>query len=367
MNNKMRNKFCWCGSGKKFKNCHANLKQIPSLHLLRKILKIGLDHKYCLAKDHTNCCGEIIMAHTVSKRNQLASIAKDGHVYFLGDNSNFIKESKGIDVQRIGVKKASTFTGFCSYHDNRLFQKIDKEEFTVDSEYIFLLSYRALCNEIYKKRRSLYEVEELKKVIPFYTKNVKQRVKFDTLIDRTSANLEIDELYVKDIFEKTLHQRSFDKIQYAVLFLDRQPQLLCNSILTPFVDADFKQLQDESSKDPLKQIAFSLISTSSSGAVVFSWIEEEGLPESIQTRFMNSFLQQEKLVDELTKLIFLEFEDVFMSPDYWEQIDQSKQEWIKKYFSSFFEIDGKLGQACYPSAPTVPLVDWRIQKIEKNF
>ena len=44
-----------------------------------------------------------------------------------------------------GRNEASTFTGLCKFHDNHIFEPIEKHPLNLGNpEYLFLLSYRAL-------------------------------------------------------------------------------------------------------------------------------------------------------------------------------------------------------------------------------
>ena len=51
----------------------------------------------------------------------------------------------------VGINSATTFTGFCSLHDQQLFKPIDTELLLPTPEQVFLLHYRALCRELYVK------------------------------------------------------------------------------------------------------------------------------------------------------------------------------------------------------------------------
>ena len=60
-----------------------------------------------------------------------------------------------------GVRKASTFEGFCSYHDAQLFNRIDKPIATFDDEVILQLHYRAMSYEFFHKKTSNEFLEKI--------------------------------------------------------------------------------------------------------------------------------------------------------------------------------------------------------------
>ena len=51
-----------------------------------------------------------------------------------------------------GRSIATTFTGFCSYHDKTVFQEIEDKEFVASEKQIFLITYRTLAWHYHKKQ-----------------------------------------------------------------------------------------------------------------------------------------------------------------------------------------------------------------------
>ena len=80
-----RNDRCWCGSGKKYKHCHLGREEMdrPKFFKVDKDVKKFLKKKICLHPESEKglCKGEIIKAHTLSKKFCLSKIATSGHVY----------------------------------------------------------------------------------------------------------------------------------------------------------------------------------------------------------------------------------------------------------------------------------------------
>src|SRR5215213_8567944 len=116
--------------------------------------------KYCLHPEAgTSCKGKIVRAHTVPKSGTLRKIARDGHVYGFGADFGSLHKHKGELVpELIGVSDASTFTGFCSHHDDRAFAPLEKVPFEATAEQVFLLTYRSVCREVYGSRMAVASV-----------------------------------------------------------------------------------------------------------------------------------------------------------------------------------------------------------------
>lgn len=89
--------------------------------ILAAMVRWDKDHALaeCLAGP-AECNGGVIKAHSIQNAVILESLADHGEVFmFRHDKSTLLK------LQRIGRKRASVFTGFCQYHDTRLFREID--------------------------------------------------------------------------------------------------------------------------------------------------------------------------------------------------------------------------------------------------
>lgn len=55
----------------------------------------------------------------------------------------------------IGIREASTFSGFCDRHDAELFKPLEHTGFEATAEQLALLGFRALCRDLMAKRSAL--------------------------------------------------------------------------------------------------------------------------------------------------------------------------------------------------------------------
>jgi hypothetical protein len=106
----------------------------------------------CLIADAA-CTGPAIQAHSIQRATVLGAISQDGHVYMFQHRVGSV-----FRLERIGVREASTFTGFCEYHDRELFRDIDFSPTRTfdpeDKRQAVLLGFRALACEYWKKLNS---------------------------------------------------------------------------------------------------------------------------------------------------------------------------------------------------------------------
>ena len=96
------------------------------------------------------CQNNIIAAHSISNKRILSRIAKDGVVEYLNSKT--------------GRNKATTFRGFCDYHD-KIFSPIDNEDYQPKNEkQEFLFAMRALSRELIEKKRYEYNVTNIEEL-----------------------------------------------------------------------------------------------------------------------------------------------------------------------------------------------------------
>jgi hypothetical protein len=96
-----------------------------------------------------NCNSKSISSHLLQKNGILNRISHQNHLYEIGINPF---NSPIFSFQKIGIKMALTFPGFCNKHDTEIFREIETESIDLKSYRTNLLfSYRILVNELRKK------------------------------------------------------------------------------------------------------------------------------------------------------------------------------------------------------------------------
>jgi hypothetical protein len=115
--------------------------------------------KFCLAKDNS-CSSGISRCHSISSSAVLGKISEAGHVTIV----EFEKGKTFFDKR--GVNQASTFTGFCGFHDTVIFRQLDLLALTatdiVSPEILNLMNLRSVARELWSKKNG---VEFYKKVL----------------------------------------------------------------------------------------------------------------------------------------------------------------------------------------------------------
>lgn len=159
---------CPCGSEKKYKFCCYPRRNEVSKELnfegysdSRRMSVFNhywgkTDFKTCFVKDN-NCENVIKNAHTIQNNGVLSRISEEGHVYTIFPT--VINGNSEPEFKKISKNNASTFTGFCNYHDTEIFKPIEQTEYKNNDEQNFLFNYRGFCIEYHKKIRQLQAMQ----------------------------------------------------------------------------------------------------------------------------------------------------------------------------------------------------------------
>lgn len=241
---------------------------------LYKKFKKNFNPAYCLAPEshQLNCSKKIVKAHTVSKAKGLKLIAQDGHVCSLQlTPENFEKHGYFLPPKLIGINKASTFTGFCSIHDDAVFSPLEKKNFsTIDKEHLFLLMYRAFSRGFYTKQAQLLSHLEL---LDYPFPDLEEYYGY---LSNIVAGYE-DNLAYRIIFDKMLVNSDFEKMRGVVFILNERPPVMCSGSFYPDQDFNGNNLQDivDLTIIPSLISVTSFYESSMGGLIVFTWLDQD--------------------------------------------------------------------------------------------
>jgi hypothetical protein len=324
-----RNDPCWCGSRLKYKRCHLGRERaqpVKRSDILTAFDK-AFDKRYCLhpqAKSG-NCQNNIVRAHTIQRNGGLSRIAKDGHVYNCLLHSEHLRPvSESLKPTLVGVNRASTFTGFCAFHDDAVFAPIEKQPFQSIAEHTFLLAYRAICHELFLKRADLElgaMYRNLDRGRSLEEQAFIQRYRNYHESGLGKALEELNELKV--LCDDMLLKTHYSGVKYYVVRLKCSPEIMCSAVHQPEFDFRGNSIQDLGHLDrPAQWIHFSLIATDDGGAAVFSWFGGD-----ICTRFIKSLdsFRDEEIPHAIVRYVFEFFENTYFSPPWWDSLSAATQ------------------------------------------
>jgi hypothetical protein len=268
------------------------------------------------------CSKQISKAHTVPRSGSLTYIARDGHVYsFIPSMKNLIKNNGLIVPELHGINHASTFTGFCSKHDNGIFAPLEKTNFSGTPEQCFLLGYRALAREVFTKHAAA-SLKEVRRDAD-RGRSVSDQVAIQTFNFWHDLGISAgvrDNRHYKSIYDDILVNRQFGEVRAYIVEIETAPPVMCSAGIFPEQDFEGNELQDIGDLIPTPHLlTFSSFYGGHYGAIVFTW-----LPESDLTcrAFIQSLdrISTANLTDALLRFFFESCDNVHMQPEWWEQL-----------------------------------------------
>ena len=329
-----RNNLCWCGSGREHKRCHLGRESqtpFPSWKLWERFNR-SFAKKVCSAPNAwlNRCHGGVSRAHTVPRSSSLRQIARRGHVYsFLPLRKQLERHEGVLHPQLVGIRRASTFPGFCADHDNAIFAPLEKKNFSGTAEQFHLLGYRALAREMYNKRAASALVDFIRETDR--GKSFVEQVAIQATVDGMNAGFDTSNRnldYYKSRYDRCLVSGEFDSVEGYVIEFDAPPPVMCSGAVFP--EQDFKGMELQDLGDFLRipdLLCYASFYGGRRGAVVFSWLSENG---DTCRRFIESLKEiPNALVPGALLRFFFEYcENVHMAPNWWEGLSKQTRESI---------------------------------------
>lgn len=360
-----RNDSCWCGSGRKYKRCHLDRSRQEPLNPwdARRQLARMFERKYCLHPEASSgtCRGKIVRAHTVQRAKTLAAIARDGHVYRVAVEKRFDGKMR---AELIGINDASTFYGFCARHDSDTFAPIERCDFQNIPEQCFLLAYRPLLKEVYLKRSALDAIDISKEADRGRDPLAQRELQHFVSVYEAGARAGLSSIEQhKTLYDSALLAQDFTQIRSVTVELNCVPDVVCSGFVNPEYDFHGDVVQDCLSSKHLDGLGFSILTTPTGGAVVFSW--HENSDRSCMTLLRSLLAVPEpRLAEALVRFAFENLENIFICPLWWERLESGIRGGLEERMMANLPL--------HPARPDgliddgVQSVDWAVGAIHKR-
>ena len=277
----------------------------------------------CLAPGEA-CGRPTIRAHSVQRARFLKLLASKGHVMAVKYNST---PANGlvVDFERVGLSRATTFTGLCSEHDDALFAPIEKNELQLDNpEHLFLLAYRSLLLELHQ------QLESASKVQSAYLYRVRHGLdpsdassragiiathRMMCAYDTHQYKLELDAAYLA---------RDYGGLNHHVVSVDVQRPTVAGSA---FFSVDDVYVGDETLGIHLNMLPMSTHRT----VAVFSYPKRFG---RAARRYLRPMLRRDdrSRLHDLSRLVIDSCGDLVVSPEFVDSWSDEKRDAIVRYY-----------------------------------
>ncbi len=298
----------------------------------------------CFESTSKQCSGKIIRSHSIQNSFILDQLEVNNHLSIIEYNGG-----NEVAFKPISRNEASTFTGFCNYHDNQLFQLIDFQEkniiSTMSQKQIVLFHYRTVCLEYWSKlnmKKALFFLKNtisrknkrsLVKIFPFLASEKSIDWEFPN-INELESHLTALSAGIKDVkpyYDSTKDQIKKNKIRTikgAHFKIDSPAKFAISSFTTPTCDFKGNMINDLS-EEVVHYIGLNIFPYKNETHVILTWHEGSNYTE-LKNQILNLTGNDQKI--QLSKFILANCENIVFSPKLTDTFDQTQKERIKKIF-----------------------------------
>ncbi len=218
----------------------------------------------------------------------------------------------------IGKAKASTFFGFCDFHDTKLFSEIENREFDNSAKHCFLHSYRSFAHSYHRK------LEETK------GNSMKNPINKGYSTEFNDSMLYGNKLAIKDAqhYKKKLDEwvesGNYEELEYySVVFPELYP-IACSSIISPFYSLKGLAINNhENFEETWSSIMLTVLPDFNQTIVIFACFPEDsnGITFLNELEDLNDF----QLKRVISTLLLYFAENTFISPSLWKTLGKDRQ------------------------------------------
>ena len=260
------------------------------------------------------CSRKYGKAHSV-QRSKLNRIADNGHV--LKVKSDPMTGEPGIG--KIGIRQASTFYGFCNFHDDRLFAPIEKGPLVLNPENALLLAFRGMSIHLYFKRQrsmtDLFSAVPRQQVPPgILRKDELIRGGLESLLSMAEP--------IYDKMGNAILQRDFNGVNWFAIIFNTVPDILCSE--ASMINFGFQGRMVRERPVPYDFMTLSLLPYEKKrGIAVFAWYGKCETNENFLRSLLS--LPQSEFPDAIVRFTFRYLGNFFIAPRWWNNLSQHKQ------------------------------------------
>lgn len=315
-----RNDPCPCGSGRKYKKCCLDRVATESnpiqafVDALPDAKKEANNIKICLHPQHENCNGHIVRAHAIQNNRILTRLAVNGLVQTMDGISNIFFQ----DAQSKGRKIATTFSGFCEYHDKTTFQDIEDCEFSKANKQIFLFTYRTFAWHYHKKLQQVARETYLDN--KFFINSIERKEFMKNLFLAQKDNKQ-----KKMFFDRCLIENCYSDISFCIWEIPYSIQFAVSAMLELEYDILGQVLNDMSAEQITKSIYLNIFPSEGKSFCIWSWpksADDFYMPFSKQ--FMGLSIKDRE--NYLNNQIPIKTDAIVISPRLWNNWGKDVQE-----------------------------------------
>ena len=298
---------------------------------LRKITKDFLNKtKTCFI---LNCRNKTIKSHSVAKSRLLSKISDSGRVMYFAISDDARSPFEFIPT---GKAKATTFPGFCDFHD-KIFEVIDNNNYEPgNKEQEFLFCFRALAREYTVRKGMQLQIEECirgaKKGIPLIPLSPDGLKFMESYLVRYKVGTQ--ELERERVTMNTnLDRKRFWKVETETIEIDGEYPIVASSVFKLEKSPTGRQINKISDlKDIPKPLFFTLFPQDGKTYCGVSWYKKH-------EDYYKELRHLNKQAEEFKKLIVSNLltsyvENFAVKPGFWKKMPQETLDSFEKFWGT---------------------------------
>lgn len=308
-----RNHICYCGSQKKYKNCCLKIDNKPSsIDIINEVRSLFKNSKFkeCFHPQKEECGKKIIKAHAIQNNKILNKLSVDGKVIMTHYRPDRLFEFAHL----YGRKQATTFTGFCDYHDQEIFKDIEIKEFKSEEKQLFLYAYRAFVSEYYKKITDLS-----------FSGNFSNEVDYFKSLEKGQQMAVSDFLEKKFEFNNAIKNKRYDCLINVVWEFDREVNFAACGYYAPETDLNKNIIQDLIKDKVLSHIYYNVFPDKDKSIVLLSWLKSDG-ERLFDFKRQFSELNRREMEYYVSNVVINNTDNLVINPTAWEKLSESQKE-----------------------------------------
>lgn len=319
---------CWCTSGKPWGHCHKGRSEEKpeNIHVGSARMRAEYEKGYCSHPLAPQACGSGLMrAHTLQRNGTLNRIAKDNHVYAARNMAEGLEHGRDLQLKKLGVRRASTFMGFCNKHDTEMFRPIETGLLPLDAKTAFLLSFRAAAYELFEKRAALRGLRSLK---PDAGRGIMDQERIINAILPSIIALELPEAdYTawKAELDAAFLAEDYSDFRLLAIEFEGVLPLASTCVVQPPYGLGGVEIQDME-EEHLDKIAFAITARGENTVFVLCWSRAGAAAQIFADLLVATPTEQLATAVMLVALFYSE--NTYFAPTWWEGLDETERAWI---------------------------------------
>jgi hypothetical protein len=292
-----------------------DISESEAKRIWKRVVKILVERtKLCWHPEasYDNCTKDnegrikISSAHSIQKNKILKGILENHQVKSFKLNSTE-------DDMAFPIKFASTFFGFCDKHD-KIFDPIEKQNYSGTSEQNFLFAYRAFVHSSHIK------------------------LVFNEFLD-SGLQAKSDIIAEKKIMEDIILHKNYRKMITDLLILDYAYPIVVSS--SSDLDYDYNGHSILHSDARMERFYLSVFPQNNKTYILFSYLDDDS---KLYGEIVHQIKTRKKIESDISVLISGHCENTFFKPSYYHQHIEKQEENINKLLGltqfDFVPIDG---------------------------